>query len=132
MRTDFVTVETKDRLDDLDRLMHLGRFRHLPVLRDGQLVGVVSSRDLLAASLTKLLRFGKKDREAFLRSVEVSEVMMKPVQTTRVETPLSDAARQMIRHKIGCLPVLDVDQTLVGLITETDLLRAAFVAPGNG
>jgi CBS domain-containing protein len=127
MQTDFVTVSLHDRLDFADQVMHLGRIRHLPVLHQGRVVGIVSNRDILAASLTKVLQFGPTERRAFLRSVDVEEVMTSKVHSVLPSASLADAAQLLLRHKIGCLPVVDPSGKPVGLITETDLLRAAFL-----
>lgn len=127
MRTQFVTLKTEDRLDLADDVMKLGRIRHMPVLDgSGHLVGVVSQRDLLAASLSKALDFEPRHRRTFLRSVLVEEVMTKDVVTVTPETPLGEAALLILRRKIGCLPVVGAEGACVGLVTEADLLRAAY------
>jgi CBS domain-containing protein len=128
MRTDFVSLQAGDRLDFVEDVMSLGRIRHLPVLQEGRLAGIVSQRDLLANSLSKALDFDPQDRRSFLRSVDVSEAMTRNVISVSGETPIEEAARLMIRHRIGCLPVLDDAGAPVGLITETDLIRAAYLS----
>jgi len=128
MQTDFVTVSLHDRLDFADQVMRLGRIRHLPVLHHGRVVGIISNRDILAASLTKVLQFGPIERRAFLRSVDVEEVMTSRIHTVSTGATLAEAAELLLRHKIGCLPVVDPAGIPVGLVTETDLLRAAFLA----
>lgn len=127
MHPDFATLQTRDRLDYADQVMRLGRIRHMPVLEGDQLVGVVSHRDLLAASLSKVLEFKYEQRRAFLRSVEVGEVMTRNVVGVDPDATLTDAARLMLQNKIGCLPVVRPDGTAAGFLTETDLLRVAFV-----
>jgi CBS domain-containing protein len=122
MHTDIVTLAPKETLDLTQDLMSLGRVRHLPVLEDERLVGIISNRDLLAASLTKALDFDPSSRRSFLRSVEVGEVMTRDVVSIGPDTTLADAARIMVRRQIGCLPVLDGDGKLLGLVTTTDLL----------
>ena len=96
-----------------------GRTRHV--------VGIVSHRDLLAAAMSKVLDFDPASRRAFLRSIEVAEVMAKDVHTVRPDTPLADAAEQMLERKIGCLPVVDRQGKLIGLVTEVDLLAVAYL-----
>jgi CBS domain-containing protein len=128
MRTDFVSLQEGDRLDFAEDVMRLGRIRHLPVLKDGRLAGIVSQRDLLAHSLSRTLDFDPQDRRSFLKSVDVSEAMTKDVVTVEETTGLEEAARLMIRHQIGCLPVVGADRVPIGLLTETDLLRAAYLS----
>ena len=124
MQTEFVTLQPADRLDFADDVMKLGQIRHMPVVEGNRVVGVVSQRDLLAASLSRAMEIDPKDHRSFLRSVEISEVMSDTVITIEPTCTVGDAAGLMIRHKIGCLPVVDSLGSPVGLITETDFLRA--------
>jgi acetoin utilization protein AcuB len=126
MQSHFVALQATDRLDFADQVMRLGRIRHLPVMADGRLVGMVSNRDILAASLTKVLDFARSERNAFLHAIDVSEVMTSRVYTVTPQSRLAEAAHLLLRHKIGCLPVVDAKGALVGILTETDLLRAAY------
>ena len=124
MQTEFVTLQPSDRLDFADDVMKLGQIRHMPVVEGNRVVGVVSQRDLLAASLSRAMEIDPKDHRTFLRLVEISEVMSDRVITIEPTRTVGEAAALMIRHKIGCLPVVDSLGSPVGLITETDLLRA--------
>jgi CBS domain-containing protein len=127
MRTEVATLGPKDKLNVVQDLMKLGRVRHLPVLDDGRLVGIVSNRDLLEASLSKSLDFDPGSRRTFLSSVEIGEVMAKDVATVGPDTTLAEAARILVGRRIGCLPVVGPDGTMIGLVTETDLLEEAFL-----
>ncbi|MGH0031060.1 MAG: CBS domain-containing protein [Myxococcota bacterium] len=127
MHRDVVTLRQDESLDLADDIMRLGRIRHLPVVQGEQLVGILSSHDLLAASLSRALEFEPEQRRAFLRSVEVKEVMSLDVDTASPDDSGVDAGRRMLRRKIGCLPVVDERGVFLGLLTETDLLRAAIV-----
>jgi CBS-domain-containing membrane protein len=126
MQREFATVRSDERLDFVDDVMALGRVRHMPVVDDGKLVGVVSQRDLLAASLSRVLDFDRQERRTFLRSIDVREVMAARPITVGPGTTLADAAALLLRHKIGCLPVVGPGGEAIGLLTETDLLRAAY------
>jgi acetoin utilization protein AcuB len=127
METAPTTVRVDDRMDLIEDLMSLGRVRHLPVMDGDRLVGVVSLRDLLAHSLSRALDFEPRQRRVFLKSVDVREAMSKRLLTVRPEAPVKEAAETMLRHRIGCLPVVDAAGALVGIVTETDLLRAAYL-----
>jgi CBS domain-containing membrane protein len=126
MKRDFASLEAGERLDLAETLMKLGHVRHIPVLENGRLAGIVSHRDLLAASLTKVLHFDSEERRSFLHSVEVREVMSTEIVTIAADAPLSEAADLMLRYKIGCVPVVDGDGVTLGIVTESDLLRAAY------
>ena len=128
MRDEVVTLAPDEKLDLADDIMRLGRVRHMPVVEGKRLVGIVSARDLLAASLTKSLEFDPGQRRTFLKSVEVSDVMTSDPLTAREDTTLIAAAELMVRRMIGCLPIVSADGTLRGIITETDLIRAAYLS----
>ncbi len=118
-----VTISESDRLSTVEDIMTLGRVRHMPVVHGGKLVGVVSERDLLRSSLSNLTEFGNDERRAFLHVVEIGRVMSAPAVTIGPRNTVEEAARVMAEKKIGCLPVVDEDDMLLGLITETDVLR---------
>ncbi|HKA54762.1 MAG TPA: CBS domain-containing protein, partial [Candidatus Binatia bacterium] len=65
---------------------------------------------------------GEKAQRAFLEGIPVKEVMNDPPVTIAPHAAVQDAARLMLEHKIGCLPVLEGTQ-LVGIVTETDMLK---------
>ncbi len=123
MQEKIVTIGASDRLSTVEDIMTLGRVRHMPVVQGGKLVGVVSERDLLRASLSDVAPSGSQDdRRAFLNGVEIARVMSAPPIVIDVDAPVEEAALVMAERKIGCLPAMR-GQTLVGLLTETDLLR---------
>ena len=122
MQTKIVTISAGDALSTVEDIMTLGHVRHIPVVRLGTLVGVVSERDLLRISLSNLNDFGKDQRRAFLHAVEIERVMSAPPVVIGPDATVKEAARVMAERKIGCLPVTD-EKELVGLVTETDVLR---------
>lgn len=125
MQREFVSLGVGDHLDLADDVMRLGRIRHMPVIDGKRLVGIVSQRDLLSASLSKMLDFDLAQRRTFMRSVQISEAMTRDVVSVPPDTPIREVARLMIRHKIGCIPVVQ-DEEPVGMVTEVDLLRAIY------
>lgn len=121
MTRDVVTVDpTMTLADALDRANER-EIRHLPVLDGGALVGLVTGRDLRRASP---LPGEVTDEEwhAAQAKMRVGDVMVTEVVTTVPDQPIEAAAKVMYQHRIGCLPVLD--GSLVGIITERDVLRA--------
>jgi CBS domain-containing protein len=121
MEEKVVTISVGDRLSTVEDIMTLGGVRHMPVVRAGRLVGVVSERDLLRASLSSLDP-RRQERRAFLEAIDISQVMSAPPVIVDSDARVEEAARIMADNKIGCLPVLRGEE-LVGLLTETDLLR---------
>jgi CBS domain-containing protein len=122
MTKEVSTLGRNDTLDFADDIMTLERIRHLPVLDEGRVVGVVSQRDLFRSALAAALGYGEKAQKRLLRTIRVKEVMSEPAITVSPEAPAKEATRLMLERKIGCLPVVE-GRTLVGIVTETDILR---------
>lgn len=123
MQRQIVRISADESLSTVEDIMTLGGVRHMPVVKGGRLVGVVSERDLLRASLSNLTDFGNDQRRAFLHGVEIARVMSQPPIVIHQDEPVDAAARVMAERRIGCLPVVDADGALIGLVTETDVLR---------
>jgi CBS domain-containing protein len=130
MQKGVVTISASDRLSTVEDIMTLGRVRHMPVVHAGKLVGVVSERDLLRASLSNLSGHRHEEHRAFLHVVEIARVMSTPPIVVTPDATVGEAAHIMAEKKIGCLPVVEGDQ-LVGMITETDILHLVAGVPKN-
>ena len=122
MQREVVTLGVSDHLDIADDIMRLGRIRHLPVVADGHLVGILSQRDLYRAALSSLLQLGYRAEKEWLAKVGVRAVMTPAVVTVTPATTVRAAIELMLEKKIGCLLVVEGGR-LVGLVTETDCLR---------
>jgi CBS domain-containing protein len=119
------TLGIGDTMDIADGIMCMGRIRHLPVVDEARkVVGVVSQRDLLRRALGAALAFGTREPQKLMRSLEVRDVMSEPAVIIDPAAAVQDAARTMFEKKIGCLPVVEQGK-LVGILTETDVLRYA-------
>lgn len=110
MTTTLVVVDPDQPLESAARTMARYSIRHLPVVEDGELVGLVSQRDLL----------GARDGDAIVR-----DVMTDRCAVTRPDASACEAARAILTMKVGCLPVID-EGKLVGIVTETDFVRVAY------
>lgn len=118
-------VEVIDRNDTLlavEARMNTQHVRHLPVVEEGQVVGLVTQRDLFKATMSSAMGYGEKAQKAYLQSVRVKEIMVYPVLTVTPETFVADAVELILSKGVGCLPVLQ-EGKLVGMVTKTDLLR---------
>lgn len=123
MSTDLVTLTEDETLAHAKRCMERGRLRHLPVLRGRSLVGLVTHRDLLAASFSVLAEVDSQEQRRVFMQVLVSEIMHRDLKTVDRETPIAEAAKILLRNKFGCLPVVGENMELLGLVTEADFLR---------
>lgn len=122
MQVEVFTVDASSHLDVVEKLMREEVIRHLPVVSNGTLVGLLTQRDLFRASSSSLLGLEPGVEEARLARVPVRDVMATQVLTAHPDTSLGNAAELMVRERVGCLPVVE-DGRLVGLLSETDCLR---------
>jgi len=122
MSTDLEVVDRNDNLQAVEERMATKQLRHLAVLEQGEVVGMVTQRDLFKAAMSSTMGYGEKAQKAYLQSVRVKEIMVYPVVTVSPDTSVAAAADLIINKGIGCLPVVD-DTKLVGMVTKTDLLR---------
>lgn len=114
MTRELVTVKEADDLALAESILRLGGIRHLPVVREGHLTGLLTQRDLLRSAA----------RHAS-RSTRAADVMVREVVSVRPATSLVQAAKIMLANKFGCLPITEEDGRLVGIITESDFVRFA-------
>jgi len=111
-----------DTLDLAEDIMTMGRIRHLPVLNEGDLVGIISQRDMFRSAAVTALGFAEDTQKALVKTIRIKEIMTEPVVTISADATVKQAAHMMFDKKIGCLPVVE-DKKLIGIITETDILR---------
>jgi acetoin utilization protein AcuB len=118
-----ITVAEDTPIPEALKLMRDRKVRRLPVVNQkGKLVGIISEKDLLYASPSPATTLSIYEMQYLLSKITVKEVMTTNVFTVCEDCPIEEAARQMVDHKIGGVPVMRGDQ-LVGIITETDLFK---------
>jgi acetoin utilization protein AcuB len=122
MNRDLVTVDKQASLRRARRILDQHRIRHLLVVDEKRLVGIVTDRDLRQAAPSSKSPLTISERQEFMDELKVLEVMSRKLITASPTTTIREAARVMVREKIGCLPVVDGNQ-LVGIVTQTDLLE---------
>ena len=117
------TLRPTDDLESLYDLMDTRHVRHVPVVdRDGDLVGLVTQRDLARRALGAQDDLPLSMQQEILRRRKVREIMATEVDTVEPDESLKAAAEMLIDNKIGCLPVVEGDH-LVGILTESDFVR---------
>ncbi len=108
-----ITAEVESSLDTALALMQEHRIRHLPVMKDNKIVGVVSERDLL-------MHMGRN----WARTLMVEDIMNTSLLTVYVNDNLGEVAFQLSQEKKGSALVLDLEGDLYGIFTTTDALNA--------
>jgi acetoin utilization protein AcuB len=118
-----ITTHEDVPIMDAYDLMQKENIRRLPVVdRKGNLIGMVSEREILQASPSKATSLSIWELNYLMARITVDEIMTKEVITVEANTPLEEAALLMADHKIGGLPVMK-EGKLVGIVTETDLFK---------
>jgi CBS domain-containing membrane protein len=125
MTTELYTLQETDTLQEARRLMMEENIRHLPIMdKAGKLVGLVTQRDLLAASLSRVAHVQDDERQTFEASIPLKQIMTTNLLVVHEKMNLREAARLLQDHKYGCLPVVTRGK-LKGIITDSDFVAVA-------
>lgn len=123
MLKDLITAAEGDAVHAVYAKMVEGRFRHMPVVKKNrELVGVVSDRDLRNVLVFIHDAEGKKEVLGN-KALTIDKVMTREPLCADADDSVKTAVRLMVKHKVGCLPVCDAKGVLLGLVTETDMLK---------
>ena len=118
-----ITARPETPIMEARQLMVKPRIRHLPVTEpDGRLVGIVTDRDIRLNLPSQATSLSAWEINHLLAKLTVGEVMNRAVITTWADAEAREAARLMLDHSIGALPVTERGR-LIGIITETDIMR---------
>ncbi|MGR5183922.1 CBS domain-containing protein [Photobacterium damselae] len=118
------TLSPDHTLDDAKDLMQLCGIRHVPITNhQGELVGLISQRDILAAQESSLEAAALTQTKSALDTL-IGDCMNPSLRSVDVHAGLKEAAIYMQKHKIGCLPILKSKQ-LIGIITDSDFVSIA-------
>ena len=117
-----VTLSEEESLALVEEGLDKMHFRHLPVVTGKKLVGLVTHRDILRFSASPLDAASTLHEDNRLEYTYVRDVMHRDPVTVQEETPLVTAAKRMRADKLSCIPVVDDEGCLVGIVTVTDLL----------
>lgn len=123
MSTDVITVSPETTLPDAAQLMTGKTIRRLPIIDDGHLVGIVTYGDIRNARPSGVTTLSIWELNYLVNKVKMADIMTKNPVTVTPETTIGEAAEKMLTHMISGLPVLDDQNDLVGIITESDIFR---------
>lgn len=124
MTPDPITTTLTTTLTDAHELMQKADIRHLPVVADGQLIAVISKKDIQRAQLIALAMYKESEMELFAPHLETVAEMLtgEPLITISLSATVNEAAKLMLENQRTALPIVSGGR-LVGIITESDLFR---------
>lgn len=122
MTSNPITVGPDFSFPEAVGILRRNKIRRLPVLEKGKLIGIVVEKDLLSNQPSPATTLSIHEMYALLERLRVRQIMSRPVYTVEGDCPVEEAARIMVEHKIGCLPIMEGEK-LVGIITETDIFK---------
>ena len=130
MSKDVITVDEDLSLMKASKLMKEGSIKHLPVMKDGRLAGIVSDRDLKEAQPSKVTSLDIHEIYYLLDKVKIKNVMTSNPHTTTASEIVERAANVMLEKNISALPVVNKEGELEGIVTKGDLFRAMIAISG--
>jgi len=125
MTTELCTLCETDSINDARKIMTEKHIRHIPVTDgDSHMLGLVTQRDVLAATVPVLLKREGTDSSVNGADISLADIMIRDVSIINKTDSLRKAAMYMRSQKYGCLPVIS-DGRLVGIITDSDFIAIA-------
>jgi acetoin utilization protein AcuB len=124
MTKDPITITENTSMIKAIHIMSEHRFRRIPVVAAGRLVGMVTDRDLKEASPSKATTLDVHELYYLLAELQVKEIMSRDPVSVSEDDTVEHAAQIMLEHTISGLPVVDGSGQVVGIITQSDVFRA--------
>jgi len=118
-----ITINSNTTVAEAGQIMKNNKFRRLPVVDDGKLVGIVTDRDLREVSPSPATTLSVHELNYLLAKMKVKDIMKKKVLTISQNAAIEEAALMMYTHKIGGLVVVDDSGAVAGIITDTDIFK---------
>jgi len=118
-----ITITSQATIADASELMRVHKFRRLPVVDGGKLVGLVTDRDLRAVSPSPATTLSIFELNYLLAKIQIKDIMQKKVITIQSAATVEEAAILLYNHRIGGLVVVDAQGAVAGIITETDIFK---------
>ena len=118
-----ITIDADATLPEACELLRNHQIRRLPVLQDGQLVGITTRGDLRGAQPSEATTLSVWELNTLLARLKIKSIMTPDPITISDDATISDAAQLMIDYKVSGLPVVNASGDLVGIITESDIFR---------
>ena len=132
MSKEVITVTADDSMQNAIYILQEQNIKILPVMDGGNLVGIISDRDLKKASPSDATTLDMHELLFLISKIKVRDLMKKPVYTAKPDDTVEEAAALLLEKKISGLPVVDENNRLVGIITRSDIFRVLISLSGLG
>jgi len=130
MTSDVITITEDTSMMKAGQIMKENNVHHLPVVRDGKLVGMVTDRDIKEASPSKATTLDLHELYYLLSDLKVKDIMSRNVITVDADDTVEKAAVIMLEHRVGGLPVVNKKGEMIGIITQGDVFRVLISITG--
>jgi len=118
-----ITITSTSTIADASELMRTNKFRRLPVVDGGKLVGLITDRDLREVAPSPATTLSIFELNYLLAKMQIKDIMQKKVITIQADATVEEAALLLYNHRIGGLIVVDAAGAVIGVITETDIFK---------
>jgi acetoin utilization protein AcuB len=132
MNKNVITIDASDSMLDATKILKEHKIRHLPVLKNGKLVGIMTDGDLKRASPSDATTLEIHELLYLIANIKVEEIMTKNPFTVPCNYTVEEAAEILLAKKISGLPVVDDEGTVIGTITQTDIFKVLIALTGIG
>ena len=132
MSKEVVTVHVNDTMQDAVKLLRKHGIRMLPVLEQGELVGIVTDRNIKRASASDATTLDVHELIHLLSALKIKHIMTKNPITVPFDFTVEETAEVLLKNKISGVPVVNHDKDIVGTITQTDLFKVLISLAGAG
>ena len=120
-----VSISDEASLKDAHQLMQSRNVRHLPVISEttGEFIGLLTHKKMIASVLTMLNKYGQGALDRKERYTPIRDVMETQAQKLGLDEPLTVVVQYFIDNKLGCLPVVDDNNKVLGIVTSSDFVK---------
>jgi CBS domain-containing protein len=127
MITDVISVDIKMQLGEVPDTMFKNHIRHVPITEDGKLCGILSEYDICMMMPTSILKSPPSACKKFMNGFNIGDILQHKADKALLSLKKDDLVRKalqlMIENKIGCIPITDDDDNLVGILSDYDMLH---------
>ena len=122
MTTNLITLSSKDKLETAEQLFKKHHIRHIPIIDEGQIVGMLSYSDLLRLCFADVTNDEFEIDSFIYEMFSIKQIMAKNVTMVSSNTSIKKVAQMLVEKEFHALPIVDEDK-LLGIVTSTDLSR---------